>query len=59
MVIENTKKNFYGITPFCSAGQSLWVWAIASNGVDENTIIGDYIEFTPDLKKKKQGYSLT
>ena len=54
MIVENVKNNFFGQTPLCPTGPSLWGRAIANVGIDENTIIGDFIELTPNFKKKNK-----
>jgi len=58
MIVENTKNNFYGITPLCPTGPSLWGRAISYIGIDKNTIIGDFIELTPNFKKKNKAMVL-
>ena len=58
MIIENTKNNFYGVTALCPTGPSLWGRAISYVGTDENAIIGDFIELTPNFKKKNKAMVL-
>lgn len=58
MIVENTKNNFYGLTPLCPTGPSLWGRAISYVGTDENTVIGDFIELTPNFKKKNKAMVL-
>tara|TARA_B100001093_G_scaffold470601_1_gene492193 strand:- start:213 stop:926 length:714 start_codon:yes stop_codon:yes gene_type:complete len=58
LIVENTKNNFYGLTPLCPTGPSLWGKAIASVGIDANTIIGDFIELTPSFEKKNKAMVL-
>jgi len=58
MIVENVKNNFFGKTPLCPTGPSLWGRAIATIGIDENTIIGDFIELTPNFKKKNKAMIL-
>ena len=58
LIVENTKNNFYGLSPLCPTGPSLWGRAIASVGINENTIIGDFIELTPSFQKKNKAMVL-
>ena len=58
MIVENTKNNFYGVTSLCPTGPSLWGRAISYVGTDENTIIGDFIELTPNFEKKNKAMVL-
>ena len=58
LIVENTKNNFYGLTPLCPTGPSLWGRAIASVGINKNTIIGDFIELTPSFQKKNKAMVL-
>ena len=58
LIVENTKNNFYGLTPLCPTGPSLWGRAIASVGIDAKTIIGDFIELTPNFKRKNKAMIL-
>ena len=46
------KNNYYGLTPLCPTGPTLWGKAIASIGIDQNVIIGDFMELTPTIKKE-------
>ena len=58
MIVENTKNNFYGVTSLCPTGPSLWGRAISYVGTDENSVIGDFIELTPNFKKKNKAMVL-
>ena len=59
LVVENTKNNYYGLTPLCPTGPSLWGRAIAMVGIDENVIIGDFIELTPNHSRKNKAMVLS
>ena len=59
LVVENTKNNYYGISPLCPTGPSLWGKAIATVGIDENVIIGDFIELTPNHQRKNKAMVLS
>ena len=58
LIVENTKNNFYGLSPLCPTGPSLWGRAIASIGIDKNVVIGDFIELTPSFEKKNKAMVL-
>ena len=59
LVIENYDKNYYGLTPLCPTGPSLWGKAIAIVGIDENVIIGDFIDLTPNHSKRNMAMVLS
>ena len=58
MIVENANENFYGVTPLCPTGPSLWGRAISSIGIDENTVIGDFIELTANFEKRNKAMVL-
>ncbi len=58
LIVKNVKENFYGITPLCPTGPSLWGRAIASVGLDKSVVIGDFIELTPNFKNKNKAMIL-
>jgi len=58
MIVENTQNKFYGVTPLCPTGPSLWGKAIAKSGVDEIIIFGDSVELTPWHQKKNKAMVL-
>ena len=59
LVVENTKNNYYGLTPLCPTGPSLWGKAIAMEGIDESVIVGDFIELTPNHQSKNKAMVLS
>jgi len=59
LVVENTKNNYYGLTPLCPTGPSLWGKAIATVGIEDNVIIGDFMELTPNYQKKNKAMVLS
>ena len=59
LVVENTKNNYYGLTPLCPTGPSLFGKAIAIEGIDKNVIIGDFMELTPQHNKKNKAMVLS
>ena len=54
LIIKNVSDEYYGLTPLCPTGPSLFGRAIASVGIDEKVLIGDFIELTPNFKKKNK-----
>ena len=58
MIVENTKNQFYGVTPLCPTGPSLWGKAIAKSGVDKSIVFGDSVELTPGHHKKNKAMVL-
>ena len=58
LIVDNVNNNYYGITPLCPTGPTLWGKAIASVGIDQNVIIGDFMELTPHHKKKNKAMVL-
>ena len=59
IVVENSKNNFYGITPTYPTWWSLRGRAISYKGTLENRIIEDFIELTPNFKKKNKAMIFT
>lgn len=47
LVINNVNKEYYGVTPLCPTGPTLWGRAIAMAGVDSTHLFGYYQELTP------------
>ena len=58
LIVDNVKNNYYGLTPLCPTGPSLWGKAIASIGIDQNVIIGDFMELTPIHNTKNKAMVL-
>jgi mannosyltransferase OCH1-like enzyme len=58
MIVENVKRQFYGMTPLCPTGPSLWGKAIAKTGAERGIIFGDSIELTPTHQKKNKAMVL-
>jgi len=54
LIIENTKNQYYGVTPLCPTGPTLWGRAIAMTGVDATYAFGDFLELTPLHSKKNK-----
>lgn len=58
MIINNYKKNYYGLTPLCPTGPTLFGRAVAMHGLTENNIFGDLINLTPLHKIKNTAFVL-
>jgi mannosyltransferase OCH1-like enzyme len=58
MIVENCKKQYYGITPLCPTGPTLMGKALAANGSQTDFIYGDVIELTPTYKQKNRAFVL-
>ena len=58
LIIDNCKNQYYGLTPLCPTGPSLWGKAVAEIGIDSTTIVGDFIELTPFHSNKNKAMVL-
>jgi mannosyltransferase OCH1-like enzyme len=58
LIIENVKSHYYGVTPLCPTGPTLWGRAIAATGVDASYVFGDFLELTPLHSKKNKAMVL-
>ncbi len=58
LVIKNCKQEYYGITPLCPTGPTLFGQAVASLGSAPKVICGDYIYLTPGYHKKNNAFVL-
>ena len=58
LIVENVENQYYGLTPLCPTGPTLWGKAIASIGIGQNDIIGDFQELTPRHKNKNKAMIL-
>lgn len=58
MIVENCKKQYYGITPLCPTGPTLLGRALAVNGSQVNFVYGDYLELTPTHGQKNRAFVL-
>ncbi len=59
MIVENCKKQYYGITPLCPTGPALLGKALAANDSQPDFIYGDVIELTPTYKQKNKAFVLS
>ena len=58
MIVENVKSKYYGITPLCPTGPTLWGRAIAAVGFNGSCIFGDFLELTPTHSQKNKAMVL-
>jgi hypothetical protein len=58
LIVENTRNEYYGLTPLCPTGPTLWGRAIAITGIDNSCIFGDFLELTPSYSKKNKAMVL-
>lgn len=58
LIINNVNNKFYGQTPLCPTGPSLWGRALAITGLDSGVLFGDAIELTPNHKRKNKAMIL-
>lgn len=54
LAIQSIRKSYYGVTPLCPTGPTLWGRAIAIAGIDSSSLFGDFIELTPTHRKKNK-----
>jgi mannosyltransferase OCH1-like enzyme len=57
-IVENCKRNYYGITPLCPTGPTLLGQAIARHGSDADYVFGDYLELTQAHDQKNRAFVL-
>jgi len=57
-IVENCKREYYGITPLCPTGPTLLGQALARHGSDADYVFGDYIELTPSHEQKNRAFVL-
>lgn len=57
-IVDNCKREYYGITPLCPTGPTLLGQALARHGGDTDYIFGDYLELTPTHEQKNRAFVL-
>ncbi len=57
-IVENCKREYYGITPLCPTGPTLLGQALARHGGDADYVFGDYMELTPSHEQKNRAFVL-
>lgn len=57
-IVENVEKQYYGITPLCPTGPTLFGRALAEYGADRNYVFGDFVELTSSYQRKNRAFVL-
>jgi len=55
-VVHNYKRRYYGVTSLCPTGPNVFGSAIAKGGASEKTLIGKFIDLTPDCAYKNTAF---
>ena len=58
MIVANCIGHYYGITPLCPTGPTLFGKALACQGSQADFIYGDYLELTPTHEQKNRAFVL-
>ena len=58
IAVANTEKRYYGLSPLCPTGPSVWGAAIAYAGLSKGVVIGDLLHLTPTHKHLNTSYVL-
>ena len=46
-IVHNCEINFYGYTPLCPTGPTVWGKSLCEEGIQPSTFYGDFIDLTP------------
>lgn len=57
-ILQNCKDEYYGITPLCPTGPTLFGSALAANRARSTFIFGDFLELTPQHQQKNRAFIL-
>ena len=57
-IVRNCREEFYGLTPLCPTGPTVFGRALAVHGSQKNYFFGDVIELTPTHEKKNKAFLL-
>jgi mannosyltransferase OCH1-like enzyme len=57
-IVDNCQEKYYGITPLCPTGPTLFGAALAAYGSNANFVYGDYLELTPVHSNKNRAFVL-
>lgn len=57
-IVDNCKRDYYGITPLCPTGPTLLGQSLARHGSDADYVFGDYLELTPAYEQKNRAFVL-
>lgn len=58
MIVKNCHEQYYGITPLCPTGPTLFGQALAANRGQADVVYGDYLELTPNHEHKNRAFVL-
>lgn len=58
LIVKNCQEQYYGITPLCPTGPTLFGQALAINRAQTGIIYGDHIELTPNHEQKNRSFVL-
>ena len=58
MIVKNCHEQYYGITPLCPTGPTLFGQALAINRGQADVVYGDYLELTPNHEQKNRAFVL-
>lgn len=56
--IQNIHSDYYGVSPLCPTGPTLWGRAIAITGLDNSCLFGDFMDLTPTHSRKNKAMVL-
>jgi hypothetical protein len=58
IVLDHCQQNYYGVTPLCPTGPTVWGRALAEVGLDTGIAFGDFLELTPGYEQKNRALVL-
>ena len=58
LIVKNCREQYYGITPLCPTGPTLFGQALAMQQSQADVIYGDYLELTPAHEQKNRAFVL-
>lgn len=58
LICDNALTEYYGITPLCPTGPTVWGKAIALNDLDYKVVFGDVLELTPTYSNRNKALVL-
>ena len=58
LATNNIHSGYYGVSPLCPTGPTLWGRSIAITGIDNSYLFGDFLEPTPTHRQKNKAMVL-
>jgi len=58
LICQSAETEYYGRTPLCPTGPTMWGKAIATNDLDYNIVFGDVVELTPNYSNRNKALVL-